>query len=133
MTRTMSPRRPPTATRLLFATLAFVAALSGLAGAHATMLTPAASALNTAATGMTPADLVDGPIAPERDDACPEGCALHVECTIWFSTASTATTTHPTPSTGIARATIPQSLHPIAGILPDVRPPSLTALSISRI
>ena len=155
MGATRFSRRPPAGTRLIFSAFAFVGALSGLASAYAAMLSPAGAvhhsklAVTMEAVTMeaahlqempqssgtiASADRLHEPIDPNCDEnMCPAGCALGLDCTMGFATLSAALTPHTTPTLFMALATAPLHAGLIERILPSTRPPSLTALSISRI
>lgn len=149
MTPTTSHPRPSTVARLLFASLIFIVALNGLASAHAAMLAHFGAAPHSEVTVVTmaahltntpepsesipSADSDDGPIHPNCRVICPTGCALGISCTVELGTLSGTSTANTTPTLSIPPVAALLDVDTAARTPPPARPPSLTALSISRI
>jgi hypothetical protein len=148
MEATASRRRTSPVTRLLLATLVFLVALSGLSSAHASM-SPVMGASAHSETDVVTAvqlhdrpqsrgampsvDSTERPTFPNCCDMCPDGCAVASACALGLATLSGVSTNFPGPALSIRPTIAPLPGGMTARILTPERPPSLTALSISRI
>lgn len=149
MTPTTSHLRPSALARLVFASLIFIVAVSGLTSAHAAMLAPFGAAPHSEVTVVTmavhltdtpepsesipSADSADGPIHPNCGAICPTGCALGTSCTVEPGTLSGTSTANATPTLSTPPVAALLDVDTAARTPPPARPPSLTALSISRV